>query len=43
VLSFLLERRANINDKNDKNETALLLVARAGANSALKFLLGIGA
>jgi ankyrin repeat protein len=40
ALEYLLDNAADINTENDKGETALLLAARAGANPAIKFLLG---
>lgn len=40
VLDFLLQSGSEINEVNNKNETALLLTAKASANNAMKFLLG---
>lgn len=38
---FLLESGSSVNEENNKGENALLLASRAGANKALKFLLGL--
>eukprot|EP01096_Ripella_sp_DP13-Kostka_P004000 TRINITY_DN159_c0_g2_i1.p1 TRINITY_DN159_c0_g2~~TRINITY_DN159_c0_g2_i1.p1 ORF type:complete len:422 (-),score=172.26 TRINITY_DN159_c0_g2_i1:12-1163(-) len=43
VLNFLLEHGANINDQNEKGETALLIAARATSNPGIQFLLEKGA
>ena len=40
VLAYLLDHGAQINEHNLKHESALLLVARAGATRAIQFLLG---
>ena len=40
VLNFLLEHGSDINEQNNKGETALLIAARAGATPAVRFLLG---
>ena len=40
VLEFLLGAGSNVNEKNKKGETALLLAARASNSAGIKYLLG---